>query len=115
MLNNLLVMGEITFFDALIYALIGFAFVFIGIGVLIGILYLVGFIMQKTGGKVKLPNPFKKKAKEEVKTQETTVIPSTETEEVPNEIKAAIMAALMAYYSAEKPKCDFVVRNIKRI
>lgn len=127
LLNNLLIMSEkIPITDALLYALIGFALVFVGIGILIGVLYLLGFIMQKTGGtiKIKIPNPFKrkKKAEEEAKEEQADlsvpaapVAAKAESEEVPDEVKAAIVAALMAYYSVEKPKCEFVIKKIKRI
>lgn len=117
MLSNLLIMNEkIPVPDVLLYALIGFVFVFIGIGILIGILYLVGFIMQKTGGVI--PNPFKrkKKAKEEPKEEQPVIsVPEKEAEDLPEEVKAAIVAAIMAYYSIEKPKCEFIIKKIKRI
>ena len=118
-LLNLLVMNvKIDVLDGLLYALIGFAFVFIGIALLIGIVELIGFIMQKTDGKLEnlIKKLFQKKKQEDLPTvanSETASQPATE--EVPVEIKAAIIAAIMAYYTAEKPQCEFVVLKIKRI
>lgn len=120
-LSDLLVMNQnIDVLDGLLYAVIGFIFVFLGIAILIGVLYLVGYFMDKNGGKMPTIS-FKKKTKEE-KT-DTSVVPAAVAapvatsinEEVPDEVKAAIMAAIMAYYSVEKPKCEFVVKKIKRI
>ena len=57
--------------------------------------------------------------KEEKKTQEPvivdTVVPSSNEDDIPVHVKAAIVAAISAYYFSEtKAKCDFVVRKIKR-
>jgi sodium pump decarboxylase gamma subunit len=112
MLTELLAMKvNISVLDGLLYALIGFVFVFIGIGILIGILYLLGYFMQKTNGKI----TFKKKVPAAPVKEESVAPAKAATEEVPDEVKAAIVAAIMAYYSAEKPKCEFVVKQIKRI
>jgi sodium pump decarboxylase gamma subunit len=112
MLTELLAMKvNISVLDGLLYALIGFVFVFIGIGILIGILYLLGYVMQKTNGKIS----FKKKTAAAPVKEESVAPAVAATEEVPDEVKAAIVAAIMAYYSAEKPKCEFVVKQIKRI
>ena len=109
-LTDLLIKNEfIEPLDGVMYAVIGFAFVFIGIAILIAIITLVGVIMQKTGGKVS----FKKKKPEVVVTEAAPV--SVAEEEISDEVKAAIIAAIMAYYNAEKPKCEFVVKKIKRI
>lgn len=116
MLNALLVLNEkIPFTDALLYAIIGFIFVFIGIGILIGILYLVGFVMQKTNGKLPATQP--KKTTEDKKTdnpEPATTVSVREPEGISDEEKAAIMAAIMAYYSVEKPKCEFIIKKIKK-
>ena len=91
--------------ESLVYALIGFLVVFVGIVILIGLLYLVGYIIRKAekGKGLKRKNTV---------TEEST---PAESDEVPDEVKAAIVAAVMAYYSAEKPQCEFVVKRIKRI
>ena len=92
-----------------IYAIIGFVFVFVGIGILIAVLNFLGFIMKKNDEK-------KAKAQEKKAQSPVPAQPQVAAEEsVPDEVKAAIVAAIMAYYTAEKPKCEFVVKKIKRI
>lgn len=89
--------------ESLIYALIGIVVVFVGIGLLIGILYLVGFIIKKI---------------ESTKQHKKPVVQTnakTDDKEIPPEVRAAIVAAVMTYYVQEKPKCDFVVKRIKRL
>lgn len=99
-----------SFGEALVYALIGFLVVVIGIVLIICIIWLVGFIIRKSNNFEFLTKIGKKK-----KIQEATVSVSEQDGEVPAEIKAAIMAVLMAYYSEEKPECEFKVKRIKRI
>ena len=38
-----------------------------------------------------------------------------QTEEIDEETVAVIMAALMAYYEKNNPKCAFTVKRIKRV
>lgn len=114
MLSGLLVMKEyIGVVPSLLYALIGLIFVFIGIGILIAIVDLVGLVMKKTGGK--MPSFKKKKEQTEEKVSAPAPVTAATTEEVSDEVKAAIVAAIMAYYDAEKPQCEFIVKKIKRI
>lgn len=42
-------------------------------------------------------------------------VETVDGDEIPDEVKAAIIAAIMAYYSEEKPQCEFKVKRIKRI
>ena len=91
--------------ESLVYAVIGCLVVFVGIVILIGLLYLVGYIIRKAEKSKGL----KRKA---AVTEDSA---PSESDEVPDEVKAAIVAAVMAYYSAEKPQCEFVVKRIKRI
>lgn len=97
--------------EALVYALIGFAVVFVGIAIIIAIIWLVGLLMRKTDDLAFLTNKGKKK-KQKV---EQPVQPVAEEEGVPDEVKAAIVAAIMAYYENENPQCEFKVKRIKRI
>lgn len=102
--------------EALIYALIGFCVVFIGIVLIILIIWLIGLVLRKTNNlaflnKIKLKKIFIKEKKEEIKSEEI----KEENDEISDEIKVAIIAAIMAYYDNEKIECDFVVRRIKRI
>ena len=36
-------------------------------------------------------------------------------DEIPDEVKAAIIAAIMAYYQETEEKCQFTVKRIKRL
>lgn len=98
------------FTESLIYALLGFLIVFVGIVIIIAIIWLVGLLMRKTDNLAFLTNIGKKK-KDKV---EQPAQPIAE-EGVPDEVKAAIVAAIMAYYETEQPECEFKVKRIKRI
>lgn len=99
--------------EALVYALIGFVIVFIGIAIIIAVIWLIGLLMRKTDNLAFLTNKgTKKKAHHEPVVQPQAV---TSDEDVPNEVKAAIVAAIMAYYESEQPQCEFKVKRIKRI
>lgn len=117
MLNNLLSLinqeGSLEIGEACIYALIGYAIVFLGIVLIILIIWLIGLLMRKTNNlaflsKIKL----KKKKKAEPVAEK---VQTTDGDEIPDEVKAVIITAVMAYYSQEKPKCEFKVKRIKRI
>lgn len=101
--------------EGLIYALIGFLVVFLGIVLIIFIIWLIGLILRKTDNFAFLSKlSFKRiKKKRQVVAQIDT--PEDVQEEISDEVKAAIIAAVMAYYDAEKPECEFIVRRIKRI
>ena len=94
--------------EAALYALLGFLVVFIGIALLIFIVWAVGKIMQNTG---KTNAPTKATQSVQPAVQPT---PSAK-EELDEETVAVITAALMAYYQKNNPQCDFIVRRIKRI
>ena len=116
MINNFLSLinqeGSLGFGEACLYALIGFAVVFAGIILIILIIWLIGLIMRKTNNLAFLNNLGKKK--KEVKEQ-VVEGSNSEDEEITPEVKAAIVAAIMAYYTQEKPKCEFRVKRIKKI
>ena len=102
--------------EALIYALIGFVVVFIGIVLIIFIIWLIGLILRKTNNLEflsKLSIKGKLKKKKPIENQSNITV--TEDEGISDEVKAAIVAAIMAYYDDEKPDCEFIVRRIKRI
>ena len=100
-------MREVSIGEASLYALIGFGIVFLGISFLILVVWAIGKVLSmKQTGKVK-EVPVKKESKAE--------IPQKETEDVDEETVAVIMAALMAYYQTDNPKCEFIVKRIKRI
>ncbi|MDE7453582.1 MAG: OadG family protein [Clostridia bacterium] len=97
--------------EALIYALIGFVIVFVGIVLIIFIIWLIGLILRKTDNLAFLT---KRKKKSKKKSEEAVAEPIAE-DGVTDEVKVAIIAAIMAYYSEEKPECEFKVRRIKRL
>ncbi len=110
MLNNLLAQADkfrtVEIGEAALYALLGFAIVFLGIAFLILIVWLVGKIMQKST---------EKPAKEKVEAKPTEAPTTPIEEECSEEMVAVITAALMAYYEQTNPKCSFTVKRIKRI
>ena len=97
--------------DAVIYALLGFGIVFVGICFLIGVVQLVNYVMKQFGGKQSV-QPKQVKV-EQPKANTTTVQENSEA--IPEEVVAVITAALMAYYEQNNPKCEFTVRRIKKI
>lgn len=107
-----------NFGEAALYALIGFVVVFVGIVIIIAIIWLVGLLMRKTNNLEFLTNLGKKK---KVKVTETSApatednLPAAKSDDIPDEVKAAIIAAIMAYYQEKEDKCQFTVKRIKRI
>lgn len=102
-----------NFGEPFIYALIGFLVVFVGIVLIIFIIWLVGLIMRKTNNLEFLTKKREKKPKEVTATEPS--VAASSDEDVPDEVKAAIVAAIMAYYSDKEEKCEFTVKRIKRI
>lgn len=103
-----------NFGEAALYALIGFMVVFVGIIIIIGIIWLVGLIMRKTDNFEFLTKKRKKKLKAE-KSVDVSAVATSSDSDIPDEVKAAIVAAIMAYYSESEEKCEFTVKRIKRI
>ena len=101
--------------EALIYALIGFLVVFLGIVLIIFIIWLIGLILRKTDNLAFLSKISFKRIKKKGQVVEQTDTPENKQDGIPDEVKAAIIAAIMAYYDNEKPECEFIVRRIKRI
>ena len=97
-----------TIGEAALYALVGFAIVFLGIAFLIFVVWLVGKVMTMLENK---------KTKQLVTPTQATeaVVVSRDEEEIPEETVAVITAAIMAYYVKENRKCEFTVKRIKRI
>ena len=115
MLRNLLTSSlpegyqEISIGTAALYALIGFLVVFAGIAFLVLVVWGVGKGMSKKNGVAK------PKEVAPIKQESSMPMPTVEVEEIPEETVAVIMAALMAYYEKQNPKCAFTVKRIKRI
>ena len=102
--------------EPFLYALIGFLLVFVGITLIIFIVWLLGLIMRKTNNLEFLT---KKREKTDKKQAETTQNSQSElkaeSDDIPDEVKVAIMAAIMAYYEEKQEKCQFTVKRIKRL
>ena len=94
--------------------------VFLGIVLIIFIIWLIGLILRKTNNlefitKIKRFLIKKIKEKREIQAPVKVIDAQEDNGEVPDEVKAAIVAAIMAYYSEEKPKCEFRVKRIKKL
>ncbi|MDE5667041.1 MAG: OadG family protein, partial [Clostridia bacterium] len=72
------------FGEPVIYALIGFLVVFLGIVLIIAIIWLIGLLMRKTDNLAFLTNIGKKKKK---KAEPVASEVATESDEVPDEVK----------------------------
>lgn len=104
MLRNLLAASKIP--ETMLYAGLGFLIVFVGIAFLILIVWMVGKIIARNKDIAKPAETIVSSIKQEV---------VSDGEEISEETVAVIMAALMAYYQTQGPKCEFTVRRIKRI
>ena len=90
--------------NGLFVFILGLLVVFAGMLIIVLAVQLFGKIMNKPKEKVKDVNA------------ETVPQPvATVSEEIPDHIKAAIVAVISAYYFESKSSCDFVVKKIKRI
>lgn len=102
--------------EPFLYALIGFLIVFAGIALIIFIVWLLGLIMRKTNNLEFLTAKKEKAAKKQSETlQSEQSAVAVESDEVPGEVKAAIVAAIIAYYEEKEEKCQFTVKRIKRL
>lgn len=89
--------------NGLFVFILGLLVVFTGMLIIVLAVQLLGKIMNKSKEKVN-----------DVKAQ-TLPQPVATSEEIPDHIKAAIVAVISAYYFESKSSCDFVVKKIKRI
>ena len=105
MLNQLLTGAEtLTKTDVMLYSALGFLVVFVGIAFLIAGVWLAGKLISK-------PKQVEAKPVAPVVAQASMAA----ADEIDEETLAVIMAALMAYYQTNNPKCEFTVKRIKRI
>ena len=95
--------------NGLFVFVLGLLVVFLGMIIIILAVSLFGKIFSIDFSKFK-------KAKKSKKEEVAEILPNKETDnEVPEHVKAAIVAAISAYYFNQKSKpCDFVVKSIKR-
>ncbi|MCD8205273.1 MAG: OadG family protein [Clostridia bacterium] len=122
--------------ESLLYALIGFVVVFAGICIIILIVWLIGLLMRKTNNLAcltKAGREARRAAPEGGVVIERPDLPAEEPmkssgaisdaviekygppDDIPDEVKAAIVAAITAYYTEADPECEFVVRRIRRL
>ena len=101
--------------EPFIYAIIGLAIVFLGILLIIGIIWLLGLIMRKTNNLEFLTKKREKKNVVESVEPAAKSEKAIDSDDIPDEVKAAIIAAIMAYYQEKEEKCQFTVKRIKRI
>ena len=88
---------------------LGMAVVFLGMTILVLSLSLMGTIMTKLAEKKA------QKAEEEKSVEVTSIEDDKTTDEIPEHIKVAIVAAIAAYYADSGVKNEFKVRKIKKI
>lgn len=107
-------MREVKIGEASLYAILGFAIVFVGIALLIFFVWLIGKILVKVNGTntTKADKPKTDTVKTEV--AESLAVAEA-ADELSDETVAVITAALMAYYQQNNPRCEFTVKRIKRI
>lgn len=108
---------ELSLGEAALYAVLGYLVVFAGIAVIMGIVYLVGFILKKVTAAAE-----KKKAaqaeEEAKKAAEAAASAPAEESDITELERAAVVAAVYAVLSEESgpaPKAEFVVRRIRRL
>lgn len=115
MLSNLLDVEPVyvSVGEAALDGLIGFLVVFLGISILIGVVWLVGFIFKKIEGS-------KTGKKETISVSDPVVkaeiaLASSESDEA--ELVAVITAAVAQFTASDETRsaCEFTVRKIKRI
>ncbi len=108
MLNQLLANSPVE--AGLLTFVLGLLVTFFGITVIVVCVAIAGKIFNKTPSS-------KKESKVNVKVEKPAPAPIQQSDEVPEHVKVAIIAAISAYYYQDQPKstCDFVVRRIKRI
>lgn len=102
LLDSLPYRSAANFGEIALYALLGFLVVFLGITILIFVVWLVGKILNAK------PTQKEKALQEPLPTV-------TESDGMDEETVAVITAALMAYYQTANPTCSFVVKRIKKL
>ena len=105
MVNNLLAS---QFFTGAYTFVLGMVVVFLGIAIIVLFVSLTGNVFSKVD---------KQKVKEEKnKNIEPKIIQDANVQDIEEEVKVAIIAAISAYYfNKSNSKCDFVVRKIKKL
>lgn len=87
---------------------LGLVVVFLGMALLVLAVSAMGSVMTKLDEK-------KAQKAEEEKTVEVTSFEEEQSDEIPEHVKVAIVAAIAAYYADSGVKNEFKVRKIKKI
>ena len=88
--------------------ILGMVVVFLGIAILVLCVSLFGKLIQVLEKKSEKPK------KQQVKVEEKVEQETANSDDIPEHVKVAIIAAISAYYQTAQEKCDFVVKKIKR-
>ena len=84
--------------------------------IIILIIWLLGLVLRKTNNLAFMRGwGAKLKARRVKKSEPNESVVTDAPEDLPDDVKAAIVGAIMAYYCEEKPQCEFKVKRIKRI
>ena len=94
--------------DGLLVFVLGILVVFFGMGVIVAIISAIGAIIKKTAEK-------KNKAVTLPAKEEEQIVVNAQENEVDDKVKAAIIAAIAAYYFDNESGCEFKIKRIKRL
>ena len=94
---------------------LGLLVVFLGMTIIILFVTISGKIVSRKDKKNAAADTDDDEDEEVTMTLPSAPVETAKEDEIPDEIKAAIVAAIAAYYDGEKAKPEFVVRKIKKI
>ena len=100
---------DIPISESALFAILGFVIVFVGIAFLILVVWLIGKAIHKGESKNT------KEEQPKIVVEQPVAASTAKSDEISEEVVAAITAALMAYYQKTNAKCEFRVKRIKRI
>ena len=92
--------------NGLFVLVLGLLVVFLGMFIIVVSVMACGKLLNKSE---------QNKPKQQVEVVPQPIQEVTQVEEIPEHVKAAIVAVISAYYFETKSNCDFVVKKIKRI
>lgn len=90
--------------EVFLFALIGFVITFVGIILLIFVMWLFGRIVNRIG-----------RMQKKEQGDPAAVAASSSDDGINEEVRVAIIAAIAAYYASENSSCEFKVKRIRKI
>lgn len=114
MLNQLLAITPEVIESGSLTFILGLLVTFFGIAIIVVFVTIAGSIFNKGAKEPKEP----KVKVEKVEVKKESVKVEAQSDDIPDTVKAAIIAAISAYYftgEQAKSNCEFVVKRIKRI